>query len=133
MAALLAVLFVASPVVSAPQEADTTRPEAVQDKASNRLFWMSTGRVAAEGKFSIGLMGFLVGQLGYAPVEFAQANISATVGYWSVGVKFQPLRQHGILKGIAVGADFGTFPEEGGVFGSGQRLNTYTVATTIGS
>lgn len=121
-------------------ESDSTADEIIQDRASNRLFWMSTGKVAAPEKVSIGLMGLLVVQAGYVPVEFLQFNFSNTIniwslssGYWSVGTKLQPIGRLGFIRGVSIGADFGFYPEEESPFGTGKQLQTFTLAVSVGS
>lgn len=129
------------------QSADTastiSADEAI-DPCSNRVFWMSTGAVSAPGRVSIGLMGApylvvagiyqaTVVQLGYAPTDFLQGNLSGSASYWSAGVKARLLPPAGLFHGLALGVDFGFFPGTGGVIRGDNQVQSYNVAASIGT
>ncbi len=113
----------------------------VRDPASNRLFWMSTGRVAAPGRGSIGIMGapyfipwapyltFVQG--GYTPLEFLQLNMTGSFNYWSLGTKVQVFPTMGFLQGVALGADFGFYPQNAGIV-SDAHVEALNVTVSFG-
>ena len=112
---------------------DSLQSLLVADPAQNRLFWMSTGKISAPHRVSIGVFELFVFQGGYSPTDFFQMNGSATFGYYSIGTKVQILQPMGILKGVAVGADFGFSPPSDGLLISRDQLQTYTIALSLGN
>lgn len=104
------------------------------DPASHRLFWMSTGAIAKQGTFSIGVFEFLVAQTGYTPTDFLQLNASATwFGYWSFGSKFQIVRPASIFRGLSFSADVGFYPRERYSTAERDHLTSLTLASSAGS
>lgn len=124
------------------QETDSTTIEEVRDPASNRLFWMSTGRVMASERGSIGFMGapYLIPWLpqitfvqgGYAPNGFLQFNLTGSPNYFSIGTKFQPIQTTGALLGVSLGADFGFYPQNFAI-ASDNQVQALNVAASFGS
>ncbi len=139
---LLAAVFLLTVEHVRGQEIDSTTISAVYDPASNRLFWMSTGRVMASERGSIGFMGapYLIPwfpyatfiQGGYAPNSFLQFNLTGSLSYFSIGTKIQPIQTTGPLLGIAVGADFGFYPQNFAI-ASDNRVQALNIAASFGS
>jgi len=112
------------------------------DPASNRVFWMSTGKISAPLRGSIGIMGapYLIPvtpyltfiQGGYSPTNFLQFNGTGSIGYWSMGAKGQLLQPFGVFQGLAIGFDFGFYPENNGLIGDDQ-IQSYNVAASVGT
>jgi hypothetical protein len=106
----------------------------IVDLAQNRLFMMSTGRTMPAQKFSAGDFEIFLLQLGYAPADFAHLNFTYILPlggpspYWSFGTKVQIVKQSGLLKGVAIGADVGFFDE---LFGVSSNYNTANDNTNI--
>jgi hypothetical protein len=70
------------------------------------------------GRFSIASFEIFLLQIGYAPLDFFQLNLSyltpvsrGAQTYWSVGTKFQVLQPSGVFQGLAIGADLGFFEQ----------------------
>lgn len=102
----------------APLLADLTDEFESPEPARNRLFTMSTGRTMPTGRFSIASFEIFLLQIGYAPLDFFQLNLSyltpvsrGSQTYWSVGTKFQVLKPSGVFRGVAIGADLGFFEQ----------------------
>lgn len=140
-AVITAIVFAID--TSSADSMDYSGPEVteVTDPASNRLIWMSTGRTAASGRGSIGFFGapylapfapyltFLQG--GYTPISLLQFNVTGSLGYWSAGTKAQLVPAMGLLKGVAIGADFGFYPQNKAIF-TDDRISTYNIAASFG-
>ena len=98
---------------------DSTKTFESPEPARNRLFTMSTGRTMPTGKLSVADFEILLVQMGYAPMDFFQLNLSYLISfsrgsnpYWSIGTKVQVLQPSGVFQGLCLGADFGFFGNE---------------------
>ncbi|MBX2989578.1 MAG: hypothetical protein KF749_00270 [Bacteroidetes bacterium] len=137
---IVSCLTVAATDALAQNEADTSSLREVYDPGQNRLFAMSTGRTMPEGKVSIGDFMLFLLQAGYAPADFIHFNLSylttftrSSARYWSVGTKVQILKTNGVVKGIAIGADFGFFDELFGVASRyDERVVSFNIAASVG-
>ncbi|TAK53613.1 MAG: hypothetical protein EPO24_14150 [Bacteroidetes bacterium] len=116
------------------QEADSLeKQEELTEASRNRLFWMSTGKISAPHRVSIGLFSFLVLQGGYSPTDFLQLNTSLTFGYWSLGSKFQLMQETEFIRGISVGADIGFSPQSESFVVTRDQLTAFTVSGSFGN
>ncbi|HLF15171.1 MAG TPA: hypothetical protein VI932_09820 [Bacteroidota bacterium] len=101
-------LSLSLPLRAQPDSLTADVPAApIEDPARNRLLWMSTGRVMPAGTFSVGVFELVIIQGGYGIADVAQINATGTIGYWSIGSKFQILPPFGLFQGLAFGADAG--------------------------
>lgn len=144
MVAVIAMLALSmdSTGVSKISEPETGPESELRDPASNRLFWMSTGRTAAVKRTSVGLLGapYLIPwfpyatflQVGGVPTDFLQFNATGSLGYGSVGAKVQFVPKMGLLLGVAAGADFGFYPKNSALL-QDDRIQAYNLAVSFGS
>ena len=113
-----ALSIILLPCATFSQQTEGEFPFDSMEFSRNRLFTMSTGRTMPAGKLSVADFEFFLVQLGYAPTEILQVNlsfllpISKTINYWSVGTKVQVLPPSGFFRGLSIGADVGFFGEE---------------------
>lgn len=89
----------------------------ITDQAKNRLFIMSTGQTARQGKFFIGSHEVIFITAGYTPYDFIGfnaallpaflfSNKNLNESFWSLGTKLQFLDNDGFVQGMALGIDF---------------------------